>query len=80
MSYKPGDKVVIISQRGITWNQDGEMDIWQGKVMTIDKIGFTIPGKYTRYTMVEDEGKWAWNNLDIDDEATKKLEEKDANS
>ena len=80
MSYKSGDKVVMISQRGITWNQDGEMDIWQGKVMTIDKIGFTIPGRYTSYKMVEDEGKWAWNNLDIDDEATKKLEEKDANS
>lgn len=75
MSYRPGDKVVIINQRGITWNQKGEMDIWQGKVMTIDKIGFTIPGRYTSYTMVEDEGKWAWNNLDIDDEATKKLEE-----
>ena len=40
MSYKSGDKVVIISQRGITWNQDGEMDIWQGKVMTIDNIRF----------------------------------------
>ena len=76
MSYKPGDKVVIINRRGITWNQNGEMDIWQGKVMTIDKIGFTIPGRYTSYKMVEDDGEWAWNNMDIDDEATKKLEEK----
>lgn len=74
MNYKVGDRVVIINQRGVTWNQDGEMDIWQGKVMTISKVRFTISGKYTGYAMVEDEGKWAWNNLDIDDEATKKLE------
>lgn len=76
MNYKAGDRVIIINKRGVTWNQDGEMDIWQGKVMTISKIRFTVPGRYTRYKMVEDEGKWAWNNLDIDNEATKKLEGK----
>lgn len=80
MSYKLKDKVVIISQRGITWNKNGEMDIWQGKVMTIDKIGLPFLENTRDTQWLKMKEKWAWNNLDIDDEATKKLEEKDANN
>lgn len=73
MRYKAGDKVVIINQRGKGWNLSGEMDIWQGKVMTISKKSVIIPWVLARYKMVEDGGIWAWDNMDIDYEATKKL-------
>lgn len=35
-TLKPGDKVRIANKRGGTWNSDGEMDHWMGKVMTVD--------------------------------------------
>ena len=73
MRYKAGDKVVIINKRGKGWNLSGEMDIWQGKVMTISKKSVIIPWVLARYKMVEDGGIWAWDNMDIDYEATKKL-------
>lgn len=76
MRYKAGDKVVIINQRGKGWNLSGEMDIWQGKVMTISKKSVIIPGVFARYKMVEDGEEWTWDNRDIDDKATKKLEGK----
>lgn len=76
MRYKAGDKVVIINQRGIGWNLSGEMDIWQGKVMTISKEIVITPGIITSYKMIEDGGRWTWDNMDIDYEATKKLEGK----
>lgn len=61
MKYKIGDKVRIVSEwgEGCYQNQDGEMDKWLGKVMTVRDVGSTL------YEMVEDIednkwGGWVW--------------------
>lgn len=53
MKYKVGDKVRIVSEKvGEHWNDNGLMDKWLGKIMTIRKLS----DEY--YKMVEDEDDW----------------------
>lgn len=56
MQYNVGDKVRIVSAWGpdCCQNVEGKMDQWLGQVMTIRAVDEEC------YTMVEDEGEWAW--------------------
>lgn len=59
MNYQVGDKVRIVSSKiGGSWNPNGKMDKWLGKVMTIknrcDSFGLT-------YRMLEDQEGWNWH-------------------
>ena len=62
MKYKSGDKVKIVSDTtgSISFNNNGLMDKWLGQTMTIHKIVGT--GILARYKMVEDEGRWFWQD------------------
>lgn len=64
MKYKVGDKVRIVSKWGDGFSQ-GAVDTWLGKVMTIKKVFKDFTGM-TMYNMEEDNGKWAWDDTDIE--------------
>ena len=57
-NLKVGDKVRIVSvKKGDSWNSDGLMDKWLGKIMTVrENFGYKIK-------MVEDQKEWSngWN-------------------
>lgn len=61
-NYKVGDKVLLVSKRPWAWNQDGAMDKYLGKVVTIERFifnnGFEIKEDYTPY-------KWSFKFDDI---------------
>lgn len=62
MEYKVGDRVRIVSEwnEKTNQNEDGFMDRWLGKVMTVKKVIKTQYGVF--YYMVEDEHVcWLWN-------------------
>ena len=56
MRYNVGDRVRIVDSwvDGCRENNQGHMDQWLGQVMTIRAVDEEC------YTMVEDEGEWAW--------------------
>lgn len=56
MRYNVGDRVRIVDSwvDGCRENNQGYMDQWLGQVMTIRAVDEEC------YTMVEDEGEWAW--------------------
>lgn len=61
MKYKIGDKVRIVSKkRGVNWNNDGMMDKWLGKVMTVSVAGKILGNDV--YRMKEDYKMWYWFN------------------
>jgi hypothetical protein len=65
MKYKVGDKVKIVKERTSCMNTSGKMDKYLGTVMTIKEV-------YDfRYYMEEDEGRWAWDDNDIEGYAEK---------
>ncbi len=41
VKYKVGDKVLLVNKRRCTWNDDGLMDEYLGKVVTISNINIT---------------------------------------
>lgn len=62
MKYKVGDRVRIVEKKvGGCWNNEGRMDKWLGKTMTIKSVGFAC------YGMEEDYGDgvfgdgWCWH-------------------
>lgn len=62
--YNVGDKVRIISKRGVAWNYDGEMDKYCGTVMTIREVIGDL------YQMEEDKNEnngmgWYWSDRDF---------------
>lgn len=57
MKYKVGDRVRIASERTKNMNQDGKMDCWLGKIMTVRNV----VDEYERYEMEEDNGFWIWD-------------------
>lgn len=64
MRFNVGDKV-IVARRGGTWNVDGEMDKWLGRVMTINYKDEDF------YQMEEDENEnngdgWWWSDEDLE--------------
>lgn len=63
MRFNVGDKV-IVARRGGTWNVDGEMDKWLGKIMTV-----RYKEDYS-YQMEEDKNEngdgWWWNDEDLE--------------
>jgi len=64
MRFDVGDKV-IVARRGGTWNVDGEMDKWLGRVMTINYKD------EDSYQMEEDENEnngdgWWWSDEDLE--------------
>lgn len=61
IDLKPGDRVQIVSSwgPGCCQNIYGEMDCWLGQVMTVSSRGPSL-------TMVEDNGRWAWNDSCIE--------------
>lgn len=56
MKYKVGDRVRIVSERTKSMNLSGDMDKYLGTVRTIKRT------MRTRYDMVEDKGKWLWDD------------------
>lgn len=69
MNLKVGDKVKLKNRRGSYWNQEGEMDKYMGKVVTISNIySFT---ERQVFTIKEDDGnnwfkKWYFFSEDIE--------------
>lgn len=64
MRFNVGDKVVV-ARKGETWNMDGEMDKWLGRVMT---IGYSDEDGYQ---MEEDQNEnngegWWWSEEDLE--------------
>ena len=43
VTYKVGDKVLLVNKRTDKWNEEGLMDKYLGKVVTISDIGFRYP-------------------------------------
>lgn len=60
MKYKKGDRVRIVSETKEEMNWTSEMDIYLGKVMTIDHTVKSAFSKY--YKMVEDDGGYCWDD------------------
>ena len=64
MRFEVGDKV-IVARKGTTWNENGKMDKWLGKVMT---IGYKDEDSYQ---MEEDQNEndgdgWWWSDEDLE--------------
>ena len=57
MKLKVGDRVRIKNGRGWSWNQEGKMDKWMGKVVTINEIN----GKDIH--IKEDAGEYVYGKL-----------------
>ena len=60
MEYKIGDRVRIVSETTEEMNWISEMDIYLGKVMTIEDTAKSTFSRY--YKMVEDNGEYYWDN------------------
>lgn len=60
MKYKVGDRVRIVSETAEEMNWISEMDIYLGKVMTIEDTVKSAFSKY--YKMVEDDGGYCWDD------------------
>lgn len=56
MKYKIGDKILIVSYRTNDMNNDGRMDKYLNKIMTIKE------NKYGYYLMDKDEDAWWWSD------------------
>lgn len=56
VTYKVGDKVLLTNKRPKFWNQDGNMDVYLGEIVTISKI-------YSDgiFEIKEDTTMWKWN-------------------
>lgn len=54
-NYKVGDKVLLVSKRPSTWSQDGAMDVYLGKVVTIERFIFN-----DNFGIKEDDSIWGW--------------------
>lgn len=64
MRFNVGDKVVV-ARKGTTWNTNGKMDKWLGRVMT---IGYNDEDSYQ---MEEDQSEndgdgWWWSDEDLE--------------
>ena len=66
MKLKVGDKVKLKNRRGKSWNYEGKMDKYIGKIVTISNIRSTIIG--VRFEIEEDTGfsKWSFDLADIE--------------
>lgn len=65
MTYKEGDRVLIVDKRSCSFASLGEMDRYLNTIMTITEIAEfeTIYG--TMYRMYEDGGYWNWFEHDF---------------
>ena len=78
--YNVGDRVVIVSERTNSMNDEGKMDKYLGTVMTIREVGNT-GNSFLPYSMVEDAEDyfynnhkgWIWGDEMINHEATARL-------
>lgn len=59
--YNVGDRVVIVSERTNSMNDEGKMDKYLGTVMTIREVGCT-GNSALPYSMVEDAEDYFYNN------------------
>ena len=62
---KVGDKILLKNQRGYSWNSEGKMDHYMGRVVTIDEMNDSY------FTIKEDDGKnyctkWRFDCDDIE--------------
>ena len=66
MKLKVGDKVKLKNRRGKSWNFEGKMDKYIGKIVTISNINSTIIG--VRFGIEEDTRfpKWIFDLDDIE--------------
>lgn len=64
MKLKVGDKVKLKNRRGISWNREGKMDKYIGKIVTISDIRSTII--VVRFEVEEDTRFLKWT-FDLDD-------------
>ena len=56
--FEVGEKVRVVNQRGEHWNQDGLMDRYMGKTVTITQTG--------DIKIKEDKGRWFWQESDFE--------------
>lgn len=64
--FKVGQKVRVISERKEHWNDDGEMDVYFGRVVTISKILPENTGfHYFINTSSIYGGTWFWKESDF---------------
>ena len=56
--FEVGEKVRVVNKRGEHWNQDGLMDRYMGKTVTIAQTG--------DYKIKEDKGRWFWQESDFE--------------
>lgn len=64
MKLKVGDKVKLKNRRGKSWNYEGRMDKYIGKIVTISKIKSTIIGVHFE---IEEDTKFSKWYFDLDD-------------
>lgn len=65
-TLKPGDKVRIANKRGTVWNPEGLMDKYMGKVMTVDRIGWSgIYLKEAKGDKPFGSGEWSFREEDF---------------
>ena len=57
-SLKPGDKIKIVSKKNNYrgWNNQGKMDCWLGKIVTVKVKGFFF------LKIEEDSQEWIWDS------------------
>lgn len=77
MKYKVGDRVRIVDHRTAVMADDGKMDHWLGKIMTIKHIEERRTSGVVYYKMVEDEKEFFGNGWYWDDECIAGLAEID---
>lgn len=69
VTYKVGDRVLLVNKRPWGWNDEGQMDKYLGKVVTISKI---LNDK--NFEIEEDDGKNVFNWIFGFEEIVKKAE------
>lgn len=64
VTYKVGDKVLLVNERPNKWNDDGKMDKYLGKVVTISDIYINlfrnICFEIVENNPKEDDWRWKW--------------------
>lgn len=63
LNVQVGDQILIVDRwvRGCAQNSEGRMDMYLGKILTIDEIE-QQHDQYFMCRVKEDNGRWLWNH------------------